>query len=225
MAGWKLVTFDVYMALLDIQGGLTSTFAQSCRIAEQAAGAMVSLWRAKQMECAASSNALDMGRTPFRDCTAMALDYVCARHSIQLCAAARHRLVHAWDSLTPWPEADGALAALKAKGYDIAILSNGDQDMLDKVAARFETRFDYVLSSQSAGKYKPHPSIYALPQRKLGIAMADTIHVAGSANDVLGAIAYGMACIWSNKLQDKLVDSRYPPTYEVANLSRLTDVL
>ena len=225
MAGWKLVTFDVYMALLDIQGGLTATFAHTCRVSEQAASTMVSLWRAKQMERAASSNALGLGRTPFRDCTAMALDHVCARHGLDLDEGGRHRLVHAWDSLTPWPEADGALAALKARGYDIAILSNGDQDMLDKVAARFQTRFDHVLSSERVGKYKPHPAIYALPQSKLGIATADTIHVAGSANDVLGAIAYGMACIWSNKLQDKLVDSGYPPTYEVENLSQLTDVL
>ena len=54
----ELVTFDVYMALLDIQGGMVPVFAQATGVSEEACGAMVATWRAKQMERAASSNSL-----------------------------------------------------------------------------------------------------------------------------------------------------------------------
>ncbi|MFT5173760.1 MAG: 2-haloacid dehalogenase [Gammaproteobacteria bacterium] len=221
----ELVTFDVYMALLDIQGGMVPVFAQATGANEEACGVMVAAWRAKQMERAASSNSLELGRTSFRQCTELGLDYVCARYALQVSAQVRQQLVSAWDTLTPWPEADAALRAIKAKGYAIAILSNGDQSMLEALAAQFTTRFDHVLSSETAGKYKPHPSVYALPQQRLGIATDDTLHVAGSANDVLGTVAFGMACVWSNKGADVLVDPAYPPTHEISTLAQLPALL
>ncbi|MBT6278012.1 MAG: hypothetical protein HOI95_28250 [Chromatiales bacterium] len=50
-------------------------------------------------------------------------------------------------------------------------------------------------------------------------------HVAGSANDVLGASAYGMSCVWSNRHRDVLVDAAYPPAIEIANLAESASVL
>ena len=217
----ELVTFDVYMALVDIQGSLSPVFANITGASLEQAGPMVSTWRAKQMERAALSNSLGGSRTCFRDCTSMALDYVLTKHQISLSQSARDTLLRAWDQLKPWPEANAALASVRAMGHKIAILSNGDQDMLEAIARQFDTPFDYVLSSESAGKYKPDPAMYALPSRQLSIANSETLHVAGSANDVLGAISYGMACIWSNRHRDSLLDPRFPPTDEIANLSHL----
>jgi 2-haloacid dehalogenase len=177
------------------------------------------------MERAASSNSLELGRLSFRRCTALALDYVCSRYSLSIDTAARRQLVAAWDAIPPWPEAPAALQAIKSKGYAIGILSNGDQSMLEALASQFATPFDHVLSSESAGKYKPHPSMYALPQQRLGIARNDTLHVAGSANDVLGAVAFGMPCIWSNRAADVLVDPDYPPTQEISSLAHLPALL
>lgn len=221
----ELVTFDVYMALLDIQGGMVPVFAQATGVSEEACGAMVATWRAKQMERAASSNSLELARTSFRQCTVLGLDYVCARYALEVTAQVRDQLVSAWDTLAPWPEADAALRAVKAKGYTIAILSNGDQSMLEALASQFTTPFDHVLSSESAGKYKPHPSMYALPRQRLGIAKKDTLHVAGSANDVLGAVAFGMDCIWSNRAAEVLVDPAYPPKHVISTLAQLPALL
>ena len=225
MSKTTLVTFDVYMALLDIQGGLADAFAQAASISNSEASGMVALWRAKQMERAASSNALAGSHTSFRDCTTMALSYVSKRHNLHIPADAVELLIDAWAYLKPWPEADAALQAIRAKGYQIAILSNGDQAMLERVAAQFSTPFDHVFSAESAGFYKPHPSVYDLPKLKANIATDATVHVAGSGNDVLGAVAYGMQCIWSNRVGDVLVDERFPPTHEVSQLGAIAQLL
>lgn len=225
MANPTLITFDVYMALLDIQGGLSDAFAEAAKLPLAQAHSMVALWRTKQMERAASSNALGLGHTLFQACTEMSLDYVAARHDLNISASARTQLVQSWSSLQPWPEADAALAAVKARGYQIAILSNGDQQMLDSVAAQFSTSFDHVLSAETVAHYKPHPDIYALPATQLGIAGEATVHVAGSANDVLGAVAFGLRCVWSNRNNEPLVDPHFPPTHQIQKLTELAAVL
>ena len=222
----KLVTYDVYMALLDIEGSLVPVVEQTLKLSPDAAATFVRLWRSKQMERAASSNSLNKQRTSFRQCTAMALDYCVARNGLWVSAEQSRRLVLAWDKLKPWPEADEAVAAVRAKGCQTAILSNGDQDMLDAVAGNFSANtFDHILSSQTAGHFKPHPQVYDLPATVLGIAKEDTIHVAGSANDVLGCIAAGIRCIWSNRQADQLLDPSYPPTREIPDLTGVAALL
>lgn len=225
MAKPKLVTFDVYMALLDIEGSLVPVVMETLNLSHVSATTFVQTWRAKQMERAAISNSLEHGRTSFRDATGMGLDYVTSRSGIEIDPDTRTFLILAWDTLKPWPEADDAVAAVKGKGCKTAILSNGDQDMLEAVARNFSAGFDYILSSETAGKYKPHPAVYDLPTTALGIAKTTVLHVAGSANDVLGAVAAGMPCVWSNRHGDVLLDPRYSPMEVLPDLSGVPKLL
>lgn len=214
------------MALLDIEGSLVPVVQRAFNLDAIIATTFVRLWRAKQMERAAISNSLGIKRTSFRDCTAMALDYCLGRHSLSALPDVRRDLVFAWDTMNPWPEADTAIAAVRARGCQTAILSNGDQDMLEAVARNFSPHtFDYILSSETAGHYKPHPSVYEIPSIALGIAKENIVHVAGSSNDVLGTIAAGMKCFWSNRHADKLLDPAFPPTHEISSLAGVVDLI
>ncbi len=221
----KLVTFDVYMALLDIQGSLTPVLSQALGIDAASAEPLVRTWRAKQMERAAASNSLEQGRFPFRDCTRQALDYTLGRAGLDLPADERERLVMAWDDMRGWPEAVEVVAEVKRRGYITAILSNGDQDMLEAVARQFGDALDHVLSAELAGVYKPHPKVYELPKQKLGIDAGETLHVAGSPNDVLGTKAFGMRCYWSNRAGDLVLDPALDADWRGDNLRGVLDVL
>ena len=222
---FKLVTFDVYMALIDIQGSMTPVISKALGLSPEDAGSVVQLWRAKQMERAAVSNSLGGKRTSFRECTRLALDYVLKLKGRRISDDARDQLVLAWDSIRPWPEACAVVAEVKKRGYQTAILSNGDQDMLDTLARTFGDDMEVVLSSESAGAYKPHPSVYELPMLMLNINTDEVLHVAGSYNDVLGARAFGMACYWSNRTADILLDPHYAPNYQGDNLHGVLDFL
>lgn len=131
----------------------------------------------------------------------------------------------AWDRLSPWPQAARVLTVLKERGYPLAILSNGDKDMLHAVAKNVPVCFDHIFSSEDAGAYKPHPGTYALPLRKLGIEAHRILHVAGGANDALGAVAAGLPCYWSNRIGDVVLDPAFAPTHDRPNLEGLSDIL
>jgi 2-haloacid dehalogenase len=217
---YKIITFDVFSALLDIQTSLTGIVQQTLGLKKADAAAFARTWRAQQMTRAAASNSIGKGRTSFKNCTRMGLDYTLAKSGMTADARTKKMLVTNWGTLKPWPEAPKVMKAIKAKGYATAILSNGDQDQLDSVAGVFGPgMFDHVLSSETAGFYKPHPSVYELPTRMLGIGCKDVLHVAGGAGDVLGAAAYGMACYWSNRMDDIPLDPDLGPTWQGKDLS------
>ena len=81
--GFKLITFDVYTALFDIEGSLTPVIRNLFRDAV-AAIELARLWRQKQLEYALISNFLQQGRVPFRDITRQALDYALSRAKLDL---------------------------------------------------------------------------------------------------------------------------------------------
>lgn len=225
MSSYRLITFDAYSALADQHSSLVPVISEILGLASDDAARVLQLWRAKQLERAALSNQLHKGRTSFRDCTRQALDYAARRFELTIDPARHAALVGAWDRLQPWPEAARAIAAVKARGYPVAILSNGDEDMLHALAHSFGIAFDHILSSQRCGHYKPHPGIYQLPGEMLGIAANEYLHVAGGVNDALGAAAAGVDCYWSNRHGDFMLDPAYEPVFERSSLEDLPNVV
>jgi 2-haloacid dehalogenase len=218
----RLITFDVYTALVDVEAGLVPAVK---RIRGADAVALVREWRAKQLEYAQVSNSLQRERIPFRVITRRALDYVAGRIGTPIDEAQAQELCAAWDALPPWPEAGATLAGLKARGYRLGLLSNGDEEMLRAVARSSGIAFDEVMASDHAGFYKPHPAMYALPAKRLGLGPEDVLHVAGSPTDVLGAKLAGLRCAWSNRKGDRPLDPRGKPDHEMADLSGLLAIL
>lgn len=218
-----IVTFDVYTALFDVSS-LVPVVAAKCEGAVNAAS-LVRAWRAKQLEYAQLTNSLPGGRIPFRTVTRRALEHTFAGAGLPLSAPDAEELVAAWNHLTPWPEAQRTLTELKARGHALAMLSNGDEDMLRAASAMFECRFDHFFASDRAGVYKPHPAIYALPMERLGLDARDVLHVAGSGNDVLGAKLAGLRCAWSNRAGDRMIDPAVQPDHEMRDLGGLLEFL
>ena len=77
--------------------------------------------------------------------------------------------------MAAYPEVREALAALKARGDKLAILSNGDPDMLDDAvkAAKLDGLFDAVLSVSAAATFKPQMKVYQLVLDRFGGKPAD----------------------------------------------------
>jgi 2-haloacid dehalogenase len=220
----RLVTFDFYTALVDYEGSLLPVLRAACPDAVDPTG-LVRTWRAKQLEGALLSNSLGRGRVPFRELTRRALIYAFVRARQPLRDALVDELVAAWDALSPWPEADATLTALKGRGYAIALLSNGDEAMLRAGLARFGVAFDHVFASDQAGVYKPHPALYALPLARLGLAASDVLHVAGSGNDAAGAKLAGLHCAWSNRTGEPMLEPDARPDHEIRDLAGLLAII
>ena len=110
---YRLVTFDVYTALFDVESSLTPLVRHA--VANQADGLdIVRSWRRKQLEYLLISNSLQRGRVPFAVITRQALDYTLSQRRLDVTEGVRQGLVHAWNELRLWPEAASVLTTMNA---------------------------------------------------------------------------------------------------------------
>jgi 2-haloacid dehalogenase len=199
-----LITFDVYTALFDIESSLAPLV--STVLGDPGLSlTIVRAWRRKQLEYALLSNSLQQPRLAFETLTQRALDDTLARAKLTLTETDRSAWRATWLHLRPWPEAPTVLTTLKARGYTLGLLSNGDAAQLEALRQHLPDVFSWVFSSEQAGYYKPHPQIYALPLNALAVPAEAVWHVAGSPTDVLGAKAAGLKCLWSNREQQPIL--------------------
>lgn len=218
-----LITFDVYTALFDVEGSLAPLVREAFGDGLDSP-AFVRAWRGRQLEYALISNSLGGARIPFEEITRRSLDDTLSRHKIEAADPVRESLVAAWRNLTPWGEAAGVLESLHARGYVLGLLSNGDTAMLQALTKKLPSVFTHIFSSEQAGWYKPHPGVYALPVRTLGLKPDELLHVAGSPTDVLGTKSAGLRCAWSNRQGQPHLDPDLRADYVMKDLRGLLEI-
>jgi putative hydrolase of the HAD superfamily len=96
-----------------------------------------------------------------------------------------------------FPEVPDALAALRARGLRLAVVSNFDGRLPGLLAALgLGALFDAVVYSSRAGAAKPAPAIFAAALAALGEAPDAVVHVGdGVEADVGGARAAGLRAV------------------------------
>jgi len=94
----------------------------------------------------------------------------------------------------PYPEVPGALAALRARGIRLVVLSNWDISLHDVLAATgLGPLVDGVVCSAEQALAKPAPGIFDAALALAGVPAVRAVHVGDSyAEDVLGARAAGI---------------------------------
>jgi 2-haloacid dehalogenase len=103
----------------------------------------------------------------------------------------------------PFPDTVPALRKLKAR-YQLAILSNVDDDLFAATSRRLEVPFDHVITAQQACAYKPSPQIFSLAKQRIGLAPERWLHVAQSVyHDLIPARALGIATVWVNRASSR----------------------
>lgn len=225
MSKFKVITFDAYAALLDIEGSMVPVLKKYFPDTTVDLLAFFKLWRLRQWDYVLLSENLEKGFHGYRYITRCALDYTLKKHKMDLPEADKDDLVSAWGDIKAWPEAQKVLNEVQNRGYKIAILSNGDDDMLEPLKKSTGINFDYIFGAEQAQHYKPNPAIYAVPFKKLGLKREDLLHVAGSPFDMMGAKSADIICGWSNRLGEVSIDKKYQPDYEWSNLSGVLEIL
>ena len=106
------------------------------------------------------------------------------------------------DSLANWlpfPDTVAALKKLKTR-YQLAIISNVDDDLFAATARRLEIPFNHVITAQQARAYKPSAQIFNLAKQRIGVAPERWLHAAQSVyHDVIPARSRGIASVWVNR--------------------------
>jgi 2-haloacid dehalogenase len=180
--------FDVHSAAARHQGAIGASWDR-----------LSQLWRLKHLEYTWIH--AQTGRPiSFRTLNERSLDYAIAAVG-GVPAGLREELLSAYRTLAAYPEVAEVLAGLKAGGRKLAILSNGDPDMLaDAVAAAgIGPLLDAVISVVDAGVFKPSMKVYALATRRFACAPGEISFQSSNRWDAAGATVFGMRSVWINR--------------------------
>jgi len=217
----RACVFDAYGTLFDF-----ASAAQTCRDAlGDKAAALTTLWRDKQLSYT-WLRGLQGRHADFWQVTADALDF--SMESLGIAnGRLRDRLMDLYRTLRCFPEVPQVLKDLKQAGFVTAILSNGTPDMLaDAVrGAQLDGLFDYILSVEQAGVFKPHPDVYRLAVDKLGVPAAQIAFQSSNAWDAHAASAFGMRVVWCNRYGQRRERLPGSPDHEIRNLAELPALL
>jgi 2-haloacid dehalogenase len=134
-------------------------------------------------------------------------------------------LVSQIETLKPFPDVVPALQRLRAAGYKLAVLSNGDRDMLEAAGAHIGFQFDHVISVQEAGYFKPHWKTYAKACEIIGEERSSMLFVANHAFDCIGAKAYGMRSAFVDRRKRPFGETPHPPDLVVSDFAELAAIL
>ena len=167
----------------------------------------------------------DRGHTPYRQIGHRAVSYVMDRCRIAYTQDEVRGLVSEIEKLKPFPDVVAALERLRAAGYKLAILSNGDRDMLKAAGPHIGFKFDHVISVQEAGYFKPHWKTYAKAEEIIGEDRSSILFVANHAFDCIGAKSYGMRTAFIDRRKRPFGETPHQPDLVVADFAELAATL
>jgi 2-haloacid dehalogenase len=221
IGGIKACVFDAYGTLFDVHSAVGKHRARLGDVADQVSV----VWRTKQLEYTWLRSL--MGRhADFWQVTREALDFAFEMHAVKDSELSAD-LMEAYLQLTCYPEVPAALAELKKRGFQIAILSNGTPAMLEAAVknSRLEEVIPQIFSVETAGVFKPDPRVYQIAVDELSLKPEEIVFQSSNAWDAAGAAAFGLKVAWINRFGQSPERLPGKPQVEIKDLSDLPQLL
>lgn len=161
----------------------------------------------------------------YTDIVKQTLETCMLLHGVPFKDEDHEQLMEAAKLFPVFPEVPAALERLKAGGYEIAIISNSDDDLIPYAVANIGVEFDYVITAEQAGAYKPREQAFEHLFKVLPQELDQITHAAqGWEYDIMPTKKYGIRRVWINRYNFKGSDF-YQPYDELRDLSGLPALL
>lgn len=209
--------FDAYGTLFDVHAAVRRHAGEIGPDGQ----ALSEIWRAKQLEYSWVRTLMGSYRD-FWQLTEEALDYAFLKVPTAD-PALRGKLLDAYWRLDCFPEVPAVLAALKAAGGRIAILSNGSPAMLESAvkSAALDTVVDEVFSVDEIGRYKTVPDVYEMVTTAWRLYPQSVSFQSSNRWDVAGAHKFGFRTVWINRTGQPNEYRDHPPALILPSLNGL----
>ncbi|WP_233886359.1 haloacid dehalogenase type II [Paraburkholderia flagellata] len=214
--------FDAYGTLLDVH----SAVMRNAEATGEHAEALSTLWRLRQLEYSWTRTL--MGKyVDFWQITVDALDFALKTYQLETQGGLKERLLDAYLELGAYHDAAETLKSLRDRGYVTAILSNGNDAMLQGAlkAGNLTDCLDACLSVDELKIYKPDPRVYQFACDRLSVTPGEVCFVSSNAWDLAGAGAFGFNTVRINRQSAPLEYDFSPLKHQVKALSELPALL
>ena len=202
------LTFDCYGTLIDWESEILTALATIPALAATDGELLLD-------EYANAEAALEAGRyRRYREIAGEAMATVARAHGEDPRADEIARL---GGSVADWPafaDSHEALARLKTR-FRLGVLTNCDDDLFAASNARLGVDFDWIVTAQQVGSYKPDERNFAALTARLaadGVAGERILHVAQSLfHDHGPAQRLGFRSVWIDRRHDRQGGGATPP--------------
>ncbi len=224
--GFDLLTFDCYGTLVDWEAGIIAAAGHVCTnhgVSPAEAGILSAFGEAEHVVQG------ERYRT-YREVLALTLEEMGGSLGFRPTDAECDAFA---DSVGDWPPFPDTRAALQRLGgrYRLGIVSNVDDDLFAETTRRLGIDFDWVVTAQQVGSYKPAPAHFEEMVMRSGIPRDRTLHVAQSLfHDIGPASALGYATVHVNRPSRGSGSGATPPSSarpdaEVPDMAGVVDLL
>ncbi|MFI2636071.1 haloacid dehalogenase type II [Streptomyces collinus] len=217
----EIVTFDAYGTLIDFQLGPTTLKVLEDRLDLDNLDVDEFLDDFRVMRFQAVLEAY----RPYHEILHSSLRNAMRLHGLEYRTSDGDALVEAVPAFGPFPEVPDALRQLKTR-YEIAIISNTDDDLIARNVENIGVEFDHVITAQQAGAYKPDRQTFDHAFTSMGVEPSQVIHTAqGWEYDHIPTRDLGLKRrVWINRY-GRHGSTDYQPYDELTDLSGLPGLL
>jgi 2-haloacid dehalogenase len=219
---FRVLTFDCYGTLIDWETGILSTLQRILAAHGKKVDDSTLLKLYGDFELRAEQGEFQ----PYRQ----VLQSVVRQFGEQLGFRTTHQetssLPESLASWKPWPDTVAALRQLK-KRFNLAIISNVDDDLFAATLPKLEVEFSQITTAQQAQAYKPAKRVFELAISRVGLPVSAILHVGQSIyHDVIPAQSLGLSTVWVNRPSARkgigaVISAGGEPDLEISSLAEL----
>ncbi len=208
------LTFDCYGTLIDWEAGILAGLRQVLDAHGVAAP------DDDLLESFATAEA-DLEAGPYRryrDVLGESLQRVARVHGVETTSDEMDAFGGSVGNWPAFPDSASALARLKTR-YRLGVITNCDDDLFAHSNRRLGVTFDWVVTAQQVGAYKPDPHNFETALERLGLPRERVLHVAQSLfHDHVPAKRLGLATAWIDRRRGRPGFGATPPAEATPDL-------
>jgi 2-haloacid dehalogenase len=187
-SGFDALTFDCYGTLIDWERGILAALAPELdgdRVLEAFAEFESGLEGGPYLR--------------YREVLERCYDGLAVRFGFEPQDAARSAFGDSVGDWPPFPDSADALARLKER-FRLGVITNCDDDLFARTNARLGVEFDWVITAQQVGAYKPSPRGFEEAFSRMDVPRERILLVAQSLfHDHVTAKRLGLSTVWIDR--------------------------
>jgi len=218
------LTFDCYGTLIDWESGLLGAIRRALPATEPLADDLLLETYASHEAAAESGEYL-----PYREVLQASLRGLVADLELTVSDEAADAFGGSVGDWPAFPDSPAALARLQTR-FRLGVITNCDDDLFAASNVRLGIVFDWVITAQQAGAYKPDHAPFGLAFQRIEVPRERILHVAQSLyHDHVPARALGMTTVWIDRRQGRAGSGATPiasaaPDLTFADLASFAEI-